>query len=123
MHPCLLNYYDRFFLTLSKVTEIVFSAVNNSLIMNMKTIQKLTTVYKRKNDIASTHRKGPPRMPSLYIVSSGKQHERTGNPPYFLLGHQLSTGIAFSFLFFLFFSIFKFLYLLFCLFTFQTLSP
>lgn len=66
MHPCLLNYYDRFFLTLSKVTEIVFPTVNNSLIMNMKTIQKLTTVYKWKNDISSTHRKVLPRMPNLY---------------------------------------------------------
>lgn len=95
MHPCLLNYYDRFFLTLSKVTEIVFSTVNNSLIMNTKTIQKLTGVYKRKNDISSTHRKGLPKMPSLYIFSSGKQHERTGNPSCFLLGHQLNTFVSF----------------------------
>lgn len=32
----------------------------------MKTIQKLTTVYKWKNDISSTHRKGLPRVPNLY---------------------------------------------------------
>lgn len=96
MHPCLLNYSDRFFLTLSKVTEIVFSAVNNSHIMNMKMIQKLTTVYKRKNDTVSTHRKGPPQMPNLYTVSLGKQHERTGNAPCFLLDYQLKTCVAFS---------------------------
>ena len=45
MHPRLLNYYDGFFLTLSKVTDRMYFAVNNSLIMNMKTIQKLTTVF------------------------------------------------------------------------------
>lgn len=95
MHPCLLNYYDRFLLTLSKVTEIVFSTVNNSLIMNTKTIQKLTTVYRRKNDISSTHRKGFLRMPSLYIVSSGKQHEGTGIPSLFLLGHQFNAFVSF----------------------------
>lgn len=95
MHPHLLNNYDHFFLTLSKVTESVRFAVNNSLIMNMKTIQKLTTVYKRKNDMASAHRKALEKCQKFVQLPPRSRVKAQKNyPPHFYLCHQFYTFLS-----------------------------